>query len=141
MSLSQLLKVGQYALLRGAGINVLPEQIGLKEPSSSGLFGSILGQQSGVNGVNGYTPPTAPKAPTPPADSTDAAANTAYQQAVAVYQADVQTYQVRMMQVMLQQFQMMQLRAQQQQAQQQQATRASSALDSGVSGIGGILDS
>jgi hypothetical protein len=147
MSFGKSLKIFQYNLLRQAGVNVTPQQVGLKtDPfaaiqakSASSLFGNVLGQVS----ANGYgTGMSVPVPPTPPADPADAAAQAKYQQELLTYQSNFQLYNQRFMQLLLNQMSNMQI-SMQRAAFQNGNTAPSNGSDSSSSGnefgIGSIL--
>jgi hypothetical protein len=144
MKLNAIWKMVQYNLLTQAGINVTPEQLGIKPNAANNASGGanspfnrlLNGQNGGVGAM--------PTPPTPPADMTDAAAVAKYNQDLLTYNQQFQQYQLRMMQMMNQRFLQMQ-----QAIQQAARNNASSSNRSGSSslnsneriGVGGILDS
>jgi hypothetical protein len=133
MSFGKAVKIFQLQILKQAGINVTPQQLGLKSDpvadlqaqNYTGSFRNVLG---------GLTPPTPPL---PPADLTDVAAQTQYQQDLLAYNNTFQSYNQRMMQMMLQQFQAMQqsLAA----IQRNGNTASSDTASSDTGAVGGIL--
>lgn len=137
MKFSEAFKVFQLNILRQAGIQVTPDQLGLKRDpiadlqlkNSSSTFNSILGRVGG-------NPATmeAPAPPTPPADPLDPVAQSQYQQELLAYQQSLQAYNQRFMQMMLQQFNMLQRSLQAQQKQ-----NSSSSASERPIGTGGIL--
>lgn len=133
MSFGKAVKIFQLQILKQAGVNVTPQQLGLKSDpiadlqaqNATGSFRNVLG---------GLTPP---KPPVPPADLTDEAAQTQYQQDLLAYNNTFQSYNQRMMQMMMQQFQAMQqsLAA----IQKNSNTSSSTTERSDTGAVGGIL--
>ncbi|WP_373531660.1 hypothetical protein [Vampirovibrio sp.] len=134
MSFGKAVKIFQLQILKQSGVNVTPQQLGLKSDPIADLQAQNLAGGSFRNVLGGLTPPTPP---TPPADLTDSAAQTQYQQDLLAYNNNFQSYNQRMMQLMLQQFQTMQ---QSLVAMQRNNTNNSSTTDNSDTGaVGGIL--
>ena len=144
MSISKILKVFEYSVLRESGVNVTYDQFGLKSDPYAALnqnsaFSSILnaaGLSSGTSGTSSSSL-TMPVAPTPPDDPSNADAQKQFQQELVNYSQQLQTYNQNMMRLMMQQFQLMQQRMQTQLS----ASRTSSpdTSSSSVIGTGGIF--
>lgn len=136
MNFGKAVKVFQLQMLKQAGVQVTPQQLGLKSDPVADLQAQNFQNQAGSfrNVLGGLTPPTPP---TPPADLTDSAAQTQYQQDLLAYNNNFQNYNQRMMQLLLQQFQTMQqsLAA----IQKNNSNNSSAAESSDVSAVGGIL--
>lgn len=114
MSFGKSFKIFQLNVLRQLGVQVTPQQVGLKSDpiadlqakNAAGSFSSILGlANNSAAGMNGLT---VPQPPTPPTDTTDQAAMLKYQQDLLTYNQSYQLYNQRFMQMLLGQFQSMQ---------------------------------
>lgn len=148
MKFSTAFKVFELNVLRQTGVNVTPQQLGLKSDpiadlqakNASGTFGNVLNQLG--NGINtgglGLIKPPVP--PTPPADVTDTAAQTKYQNDLLAYQNSFQVYNQRFLQLFLNQFQSLQQSIATMSQQKSGSSDTSTASEKPI-GIGGILSS
>lgn len=141
MQISKILKGIQFNLLRQSGVNVTPEQFGLKvDPNpqfgNNNGFSGILAQIAGVNGTTSGQQSQLAQ-PTPPEDLTDTEAVAQYHEDMAAYNQQMHANNQQMMQLLMQQF----AQLQQQLARVNSGNNSSSVLSNNEPlGIGGIID-
>lgn len=142
MGFSQAIKMFQYNLLRRSGVNISPQQVGLKLDANgqlSGSFASILANNT--QQANGLALPEMPELPSDPSDTV---AQQEYQNQLLEYQQNMQAYNQRYMQLMMTQFQRQLAGIQQAlQAQKKSDSSTDSSVLSGLDATGGtgsILD-
>ncbi len=135
MNFGKAVKVFQLQILKNAGVQVTPQQFGLKSDPIADLQASRV-NTSFSNVLGGLSVPTPP---TPPTDLTDTAAQAKYQQDLLAYNNNFQLYNQRMMQMMMSQFQTMQQSLVAMQQNNSNNASASSASSDSATGVGGIL--
>lgn len=130
MKIDSLLKTFQYNLLRNAGVNINPSQLGLKVDSLGQIQGSFASTLAKNNPA--FQQLVMPEIPVLPDDPTDTAAQQAYQNQLLDYQQQMQVYNQRSMHMMMAQFQRQLFSIQQALASQRSSDSKSSDYISGL---------
>ncbi len=138
--LSNVLKVFEYQLLQQGGVNVTPEQVGLKfNPNAIGAQGSGGVFSQALGALSGNTASSAlPTPPTPPEDSSDLTAQAKYNADMTTYNQKMAAYNQQMMQRLMMQFSAMQQQIQQIALSNRQNSSSSSESTQPI-GVGGII--
>lgn len=103
MKIDNLLKTFQFNLLRRAGVNINPSQLGLDIDAFGNIQGSFASRTAQQNSP--FQQLIMPEIPVLPEDPADIDAQQAYQNQLLDYQQQMQVYNQKSMQLMMAQFQ------------------------------------